>query len=174
MFIGKINRVFGYDKWLVKADDKKETRNIPIGSFVKINDSLIGAVVGHLQDVPDDYLSNDITGETSENIFINELEEENAYFKILGIGEIGKDEYKIRSPPPLKEEVYLLDKEEIKNFHRKEDGYSFEYYSDIIDFEKVKPEIVMKVLDKLLEVFSNEQDVENLLKALKKHTRSVK
>lgn len=175
MYIGKINRIFDYDKWLVRAADKEEARDVPIGAFVRVNDSAIGSVVGHLQDVPDDYLARDITGEASENIFINELEEEKAYLKILGIGEIGRNEYNIKTPPSLKQEVYLLDDDEIRNFHERNNGeFSFEYYSNIIDFEKIEPDIMMKILDELISAFEGKEDVIKLLEALQKHTRRIK
>ncbi|PTD94675.1 hypothetical protein C9439_01335 [archaeon SCG-AAA382B04] len=174
MYIGKINRIFDYDKWLVRAADKEEARDVPIGSFIRVNDSAIGAIVGHIQDVPDDYLANEITGETSKNIFINELGEENAFFKVLGIGELNSENYKIKAPPRLKQEVYLLEDEDIREFHKREGEFSFEYYSDIIDFEKIEPEIIVKILDQLEKAFRDSDETKKLIDALKKHTRRIK
>ncbi len=174
MYVGKINRIFNYDRWLVRVSDKEEARKIPIGDFVKVNDELVGVIVGNHQDVPDDYLAKDISGEVSDKIFIDELEEEKVYYKILGIGRKSSEKYGVKRPPSLKDEVHRMSSQEILEFHSKKNGFSFSYYSDIIDFEKIEPEIIIKILDKLDSVFEKNPDSKKIITALKKHTRRLK
>lgn len=173
MFIGKISKIFDYDKWLVNVNNKEESREVPIGDFVRIGNRFVGVVIGNHQDIPEDYLANELNGDVNESVFIDELEEEKVYYSVLGLGEFSSPSFGISTAPSLKQEVYDMSKEEIIEFHNKNNEVSFEYYSDLIDFEKTDPEVILKILERLEEVFSDKEDELGLINALKKHTRRI-
>ncbi|OKY78031.1 MAG: hypothetical protein BTN85_0509 [Candidatus Methanohalarchaeum thermophilum] len=172
MYIGEITEILDYDKWIVKVKNETKARKLPIGSFLVVSNSKVGVLVGNLQKIPEDYIGKEGDFESDSGIFLNRTDEEEAYFKVLGVGEKGSSEFGINHPPGLREDVFRMEKEEVVDFHNK-GGVSFSYYSDIVDFEKIELDIVYKILENLETIFSN-KEVLNTLDALKRYTRRKK
>ena len=149
MVIGDIIRVEDASTYVAKIppDAKKER----IGSFIKIqkDDGLIVGVIKNITNSIREYLIPYISSELQPKYAPFNEDFRNSYYFIHGLGTIrnGIVEYNIDSPPDVRDNVEILNPEELKFFHTIDGKQSIAYFHS--NSEALPQNVLIAMIDQV-------------------------
>ncbi len=168
MFLGRICQIESFREWVlsVQREDQKAL-NIRLGSFVELENGLVGCVVGAEQRVPDEYVGRDLDDEAAGKLFPGNIVDR-SYYRVLGLGT--RDGFGVNRQPRLRESVTRMTDDEVKKFHQPDGEFSVSYVSDLMDFSLTGPEAIVAILTRVQDAVPEQEE---LLESLKAHARRV-
>lgn len=169
MFLGRICQIESFREWVVSVQREDDgALEVPLGSFVGLEDGLVGAVVGTEQQVPDEYVGRDLSDdEAAEKLFPGNIVDR-SYYRVLGLGT--RDSFEVDRQPRLRESVHLLEDDEVRRFHESGGEFSASYLSDLLDYSLADPEAAVAILRRLDEAAPEQGPV---IESLKTYARRV-
>lgn len=168
--IGAVGQIFNQNE----TEDKVKNNDYSFGNFVKISvegNQLIGIIIDtRAEDSEYARLSMRMNNDDQNNAFVPDLVDDRQIFVniiIIGSFENGQAKHGIVDyTPNLGSEIVKVSDEEFKKFHLSRGGeFMLGYYDLIVNSNNVLAKnVILKTLDKLALVFSEEKMIIEMLK----------
>lgn len=169
MQLGRICHINSFRNWVISVQrEDEEALDVRLGSFVELENGLVGAIVDAEQQVPEEYVGRDIADDTvTSTVFPGNIVDR-SHYRVLGLGT--PDGFEVDRQPRLRESVTKMAHDEVREFHTPGGSFSVSYVSDLLDFSLAGPEATVAILARVQEAVPEQQE---LLESLKVHARRV-